>query len=90
MTDAEREPEQELEALQDQSDSLGDRVAEARDDWESKKADPAVPGADGDPLAAQSDHPEDQFPAQGSSDQLGEDLPADESLDTQDPANEDL
>jgi hypothetical protein len=86
MTDTERDPEQELEALQDQADSLGDDIDEAREDWERKKADPAVPGAGGDPIAAQSDHAEDQFPGVGDSDSLGSDDP----LDTTDPENEDL
>ena len=86
MTDTEHEPERQLDELQDQADSLGDRVSEARDDWESKKADPAVPGAGGDPLAAQSDHPEGQFPAVGDADSVS----ADESLDATDPENEDL
>ena len=86
MSETEHEPERELEALQEQADGLGEQISGAREDWESKKADPAVPGADGDPLAAQSDHAEDQFPAVGESDSLG----ADDPLDAGDPANEDL
>ena len=86
MTDTEHEPEGDLEDLQDQADSLGDQIEGAREDWESKKADSSVPGAGGDPLAAQSDHPEEQFPAVGDSDSLG----SDEPLDTSDPENEDL
>ena len=93
MTDSEHEPERELEELEAQSESLGDRVSEARDEWERKKADPAVPGAGGDPLAAHSAHPEDQYPAKGSSGEAGEDLrevSAHADLDDRDPENEDL
>jgi hypothetical protein len=86
MTETEHEPERELEALQEESDHLGERISDARDDWESKKGDAAVPGAGGNPIAAQSDHPEGQFPAVGDSDSLT----SDEPLDTTDPENEDL
>ena len=75
MTDSEREPERELEELQDQSDSLGERAAEARDDWERKKADPAVPGAEPDPGSMESEDPEaTAYPAKGSSEEFTEDL----------------
>lgn len=91
MSDSEHEPERELEALQDQADSLGDQITEVREDWESKKKDAGVPGAGGDPLAAESQDPElTAYPAKGDDDSPGEDLPADEPLDPQDPANEDL
>lgn len=86
MTSSEHEPERELEILQEQADGLGEQISEVRDDWEAKKADAAVPGADGDPLAARSDHAEDQFPGVGDSDSVT----AEEPLDTADPANEDL
>jgi hypothetical protein len=86
MTETEHEPERDLEGLQHEADSLGERISEVRDDWESKKSDAAVPGAGGDPLAAQSDHPEGQFPGVGDSDSLT----SDEPLDASDPANEDL
>ena len=85
MTDTEHEPEQDLDALQDQSDSLGEDIENAREDWESKKADPSVPGAGGDPLAAESDHPEEQFPAVGDADSLGSDDPVGSS----DPEDDD-
>ena len=91
MSETDQEPEQELEALQEQSDSLGEDIEAARDDWESKKLDPNVPGAGGDPKAAESEDPQaTAYPAKGGDDSLGEDLPADEPLDPQDPANEDL
>jgi hypothetical protein len=75
MSETEHEPEQALEAMEDQSEQLGEEISEARDEWESKKADPAVPGAGGDPQPAGED---------------GEGLDAEEPLDPQDPANEDL
>lgn len=75
MTSSEHEPEQELQQLQDQADSLGDRISEARDDWESKKADASVPGADPDPESRESEDAEaTAYPAKGSSEELGEDL----------------
>ena len=86
MTSSEHEPERELDALQDQSDSLREEIADVKDDWQSKKADPAVPGAGGDPIAAQSDEAEHQFPGVGDSDSLG----SDDDLDDRDPENEDL
>ena len=88
MNETEHEPERELEALQDQADNLGERISDVREDWEGKKRDPAVPGAEGDPLAAGSEDP--AATANGSSQTPGEDLPVDEPLDPQDPANEDL
>ena len=91
MNDTEHEPERELEEMQDQSDSLGEQISEAREEWDAKKQDPGVPGADGDPQAAESEDPKlTAYPAKGSSENFGEDLPADETLDQQDPANEDL
>jgi hypothetical protein len=91
MSETEHQPERELEALQDQADSLGDRISETREQWESKKLDPNVPGAGGDPQAAESEDPQaTAYPAKGNDGSLGEDLPADEPLDRQDPANEDL
>jgi hypothetical protein len=89
MSETEHEPEQEVEALQDQSDRLGEDISDAREDWESKKADDAVPGAGGSPVAAQSDHANEQFPAVGDAGEATEDL-AEAPLDPQDPANEDL
>ncbi len=75
MTASEHEPERELQELQDQADSLGDRISDARDDWESKKADASVPGADPDPDSRESEDAEaTAYPAKGSSDKFGEDL----------------
>ncbi|MBA2516505.1 MAG: hypothetical protein H0V22_04190 [Solirubrobacterales bacterium] len=49
--------ERELEGLERESRQLGDRIGEARTDWERKKGDDAVPGAGGDPEAAESGLP---------------------------------
>lgn len=87
MNESAKEPERELDELQDQVDSLGEEISGAREDWERKKHDPAVPGAGGDPHAAESDDPElTAYPAKGDDDELS----GDEPLDPQDPANEDL
>jgi multidrug resistance efflux pump len=45
--------EAELQDLERQSEHLGEAVEDARSDWEAKKADPAVPGAAGDPDRAE-------------------------------------
>ena len=39
------------------SERLGERIGDARTDWERKKADDAVPGAGGDLAAAESGLP---------------------------------
>ena len=83
---SESEPERQLEHLQAQADSLRDRIDDVRDDWESKKADATVPGAEPDPDSMEAEDPQaTAYPAKGSSDDLGEDLE-----DVRDPANEDL
>lgn len=45
--------EREIDELQHDSDKLGEEISEARGDWEQKKHDDAVPGAGGDPIAAE-------------------------------------
>lgn len=49
--------ERELESMEHDSEALGERIGEARADWERKKADDAVPGAGGEPEAAESGLP---------------------------------
>ena len=46
--------ERELDEMEERSERLEDEVSDAREDWERKKADPSVPGAAGDPEAADS------------------------------------
>ena len=43
------EYEQQADELQELSERVGDDIAEAREDWERKKADDDVPGAQGAP-----------------------------------------
>jgi hypothetical protein len=50
------EHEREVEDLQEHSDQLGERIAEARKDWERKQRDDSVPGAVGEPAS------EDELP----------------------------
>jgi hypothetical protein len=47
--------ERELADMQERSDRVGGRIDDARKDWEAKKADPAVPGAGGDPAEDSDD-----------------------------------
>ena len=68
--------ERELADMQERSDRVGSHIDEARKDWEAKKADPAVPGAAGDPDRAEEGdrhHPETAYPAKGSDEELSED-----------------
>ncbi len=58
--------ERELDQMQERSDRLEEEIGDTREDWERKKADPAVPGAlpdddDGD----DEPPPEAQYPAKG-------------------------
>jgi hypothetical protein len=46
--------EAEADRLEERTDALGEQVEDAKQDWERKKADPAVPGAAGDPERAES------------------------------------
>jgi hypothetical protein len=67
--------ERELADMEERSDRVGEHIEEARKDWEAKVADPAVPGAGGDPDRAEEGgrHPETAYPAKGSSDEVSED-----------------
>ncbi|MDP9406147.1 MAG: hypothetical protein M3O86_06040 [Actinomycetota bacterium] len=49
--------ERELDDMQHESEQLEGRIDETRTDWERKKADASVPGALGDPQAAEGDLP---------------------------------
>jgi hypothetical protein len=67
--------ERELADMEERSERVGEHIDEARKDWEAKVADPAVPGAAGDPERAEEGgrHPETAYPAKGSSDEVSED-----------------
>jgi hypothetical protein len=58
--------ERELDQMQERSDRLESEIGETRKDWESKKADPAVPGAVPDDAGGDDEPPpEAQYPAKG-------------------------
>jgi multidrug resistance efflux pump len=67
--------ERELADMQRQGERVEAHIDETRKDWEQKKADPAVPGAAGDPERAEEGgrHPETAYPAKGSSDEASAD-----------------
>ena len=71
--------ERELADMEERADQLGDRIGEARDDWEAKKQDSKVPGAAGDPDRAEEggQHPETAYPAKGPEDEVSEEDPTD-------------
>jgi ribosomal protein S15P/S13E len=43
------EAERELADMEQRSERVEQHIEQARKDWEAKKADPAVPGASGEP-----------------------------------------
>jgi len=49
--------ERELDDMAHESERVKDHIEDARTDWERKKADESVPGAGGDPQAAEGDVP---------------------------------
>ncbi|HEY6889116.1 MAG TPA: hypothetical protein VI300_15090 [Solirubrobacter sp.] len=51
------EYEQQADELQELSDKVGANIGEAREDWERKKADDDVPGAQGAPRKSESELP---------------------------------
>ena len=65
MTEHERkadELERELEAMQEQTEQLDDRIGDTREDWRRKQRDDSVPGAVGDPGEDEDDDDEDPPP----------------------------
>ena len=71
--------QRELADMEERSARVGAHIDEARKDWEAKLADPAVPGAGGDPDRAEEGgrHPETAYPAKGSDEEVSEPDPAD-------------
>jgi hypothetical protein len=60
----EREPERDLEEMQEQADRLAERTEAARDEWDEKKADSGVPGALEDVAEMDAgDAPETDYPS---------------------------
>jgi hypothetical protein len=43
------ELEREAEKLDEESDRIGEHIEDAKQEWEAKQADPAVPGAQPEP-----------------------------------------
>jgi hypothetical protein len=71
--------ERELADMERRSERLGDQIDDARDDWQAKKADSAVPGAGGDPDRAEEGgrHPETAYPGKGPEDEVSNPDPTD-------------
>jgi hypothetical protein len=69
--------ERELQDMEERSERVGEHIDETRKDWEAKVADPAVPGAGGDPDRAEEGgrHPETAYPAKGSSEEAAQEDP---------------
>jgi len=62
--DRARDLESELDEMEERSSKLEEEIDEARDDWERKKRDSSVPGAAGDPEAAeQGTEPGTNYPS---------------------------
>lgn len=58
--------ERDLHDMEARSERLEHEIEDTREDWERKKADPGVPGAAGDPEAAESGpRPETTYPSKG-------------------------
>jgi hypothetical protein len=64
--DRARDLDRELEEMEERADRLEQEIDDVREDWESKKRDPSVPGAAGDPSSAEGDvAPEADYPSKG-------------------------
>ena len=83
--------ERELADMEERAEKLGDRIDEARDDWEAKKQDSSVPGAGGDPDRAEEggQHPETAYPAKGPDDEVTEKDPTDNDRGVDDTPDDD-
>jgi predicted nucleic acid-binding Zn-ribbon protein len=51
------EIDRELHDMEERTEHLEDEIEDAREDWERKKRDPSVPGAEGDPDRAEEELP---------------------------------
>lgn len=67
--------EREVRDMEERSGKLGEHIDSARSEWETKEADPAVPGAQADEEEQGMDTPEesDQLPEEGPSEQVHDD-----------------
>ena len=69
------ERERELDDMQERSETLGDEIEDAGDDWERRKADESVPGATGEPAEGEDG---DGAPDDGEELDFGRALAADD------------
>lgn len=62
--------ERELDDMQRSGEKLDEQIADTRADWERKKSDEGIPGAGGDPAAAEGGlPPEADYAGRGHSDE---------------------
>jgi hypothetical protein len=82
--------ERELAEMEERSGQVGEHIDAARKDWEAKQADPAVPGAAGNPERAAEGgrHPETAYPAKGPQDEVSTEDPADNDRGIDDTPDE--
>ncbi len=57
--------DREADEMEERSERLDDEISDARKDWESKQADPSVPGAVDEDSDSGDPPPEQQYPAKG-------------------------
>ena len=72
--------EQDVEHLEERSERVDEHIREAREDWERKEDDPAVPGAQPDPDEESEEEPVNETPRE-ESDQLPEEGPGEQVPD---------
>lgn len=88
---SEHGPDEQLDAqverLEERNEALGERIDETRSDWEAKKADPKVPGAAGDPVAAAGDLPPEAGEGGGDVRQATPGVEPDQGATTRDDAD---
>jgi hypothetical protein len=61
--------------MEEESDRVGQRIDDARRDWESKEQDSAVPGAQAEPDEETNKEESDQLPEEGPGEQVPDDQP---------------
>jgi hypothetical protein len=65
------ELERDLDEMDERQDRLGDEIGGAADEWERRKRDDRVPGADGDPDEADGPEPEAEYPSKDAEEEDG-------------------
>ena len=76
--------ERELADMEERSQRVGERIDEARKEWDAKVRDDSVPGAGGEPDRAEEggEHPETAYPAKGPDDGDGDRMPPPDPTET--------